>query len=137
MFDITQYALAQIAAHAENISFNVKGSADAGNSSKYVSFFASKEYKLNGVDVDERTVPKLVIKLYEKKVITIPASSTWSPQAGSTDWSLFSNWSDGVPGTITKVTIPKSDSYPVLTEETVVSDIYISKPEPNLDVRIY
>lgn len=123
MFDITQYALALTGANVDNISFNIRGAADAGSSSKYASFFASKEYKLNGVDVDERTVPKLIIKLYEKDGQTA-SSTTWSPQNGSTIWSDPSNWTDGVPGTITKVIIPKSESYPILTEATEVQTIY-------------
>lgn len=54
----------------------------------------------------------------------IPVATTWTPTAGSTDWTLASNWSDGVPGETTKVTIPKSSSYPVLTEEKEVKSIY-------------
>lgn len=53
-----------------------------------------------------------------------PISSIWSSQSGSTDWSSASNWSDGVPGAITNVTISKSDSYPVLTEAIEIKDIY-------------
>lgn len=67
-FDVTNYTLSQIASNAEKISFNIKGSASAGNSSDFATSFASKEYKLDGTNVDERTIPKLIIKLYQKKV---------------------------------------------------------------------
>lgn len=53
-----------------------------------------------------------------------PLASTWSPEPGSTDWKSASNWSDGVPGAATKVTIAKASSYPVLTEETKITDIH-------------
>jgi uncharacterized repeat protein (TIGR02543 family) len=53
-----------------------------------------------------------------------PATSDWSPEGNSTDWTLANNWSDGVPGEITKVNIPKSTSYPVLTTETTVDEIH-------------
>lgn len=53
-----------------------------------------------------------------------PLSSSWSPQTGSTDWSLVNNWSDGVPGAATKVTIAKSETYPVLTEATEINTIH-------------
>lgn len=53
-----------------------------------------------------------------------PLYSIWLPQSGSTDWVSPSNWSDGVPRKTTKVTIPKSSSYPVLTEETEIENIY-------------
>lgn len=59
-------------------------------------------------------------------VARVPASSKWTPLNGSTDWSDAGNWSDGVPGAVTKVTIPKSTSYPVLTEETEIETIYFS-----------
>lgn len=52
-----------------------------------------------------------------------PTETTWTPQNGSTDWSLASNWTNGVPGEITKVTIPKSSSYPVLESDSVKVDI--------------
>ncbi|MDR0865625.1 MAG: hypothetical protein LBO74_11935 [Candidatus Symbiothrix sp.] len=40
-----------------------------------------------------------------------------------TDWKDTSNWSDGIPGEITGVTIPKSDFYPIVPENTAINSI--------------
>lgn len=68
LFDITSYTIAQAMLNNDNITLNIKGASSAGNSSKYVSNFATKEYKLDGINIDERTVPKLIVELYEKKI---------------------------------------------------------------------
>ena len=52
-----------------------------------------------------------------------PAVATWNPQGGSTKWNDVNNWTGGIPGPNTKVTIPKTSSYPVLTESSEVSTI--------------
>lgn len=61
---------------------------------------------------------------YRLHVKPDPVTSTWKPQGNSTDWTLAANWSNGVPGEITRVTIPESTSYPVLTKETAVNTIH-------------
>ncbi|MDR1718172.1 MAG: DUF4978 domain-containing protein [Prevotella sp.] len=60
---------------------------------------------------------------YTLNIFTSPIASTWAPKDGSKDWLLASNWSDGVPTVATRVTIPNSSSYPVLTENTTVDEI--------------
>ncbi len=89
IFDITKYIQSQLAENKEKISLNIKGSASAGNSSKYVSVFAPREYKLDGINVDERTIPKLTFNLYEKKVIPQLTISTVKVKDKEYDESLF------------------------------------------------
>lgn len=62
-------------------------------------------------------------RLYIDRSVNIPAETTWTPQDGSTDWTLASNWSNGVPGETSRVTIPQSTSYPELKNDSVKIDI--------------
>ena len=56
---------------------------------------------------------------------TLTRTATWTPQASSSDWNNSNNWKPvGIPGDIMKVIIPKSASYPVLTEATSVAEIH-------------
>ncbi|GHT60870.1 hypothetical protein AGMMS50239_10660 [Bacteroidia bacterium] len=50
---------------------------------------------------------------------------TWTPEnTGSTDWTLASNWTpNGVPASSSKVTIPTSLSYPILSAAASADEI--------------
>lgn len=48
-----------------------------------------------------------------------PPTSTWKTEAVDSDWNNPENWSDGVPGKCTRVTISSgADYYPVITADT-------------------
>lgn len=89
IFDITDYALEKFSENASKISLSIKAGQSSGNSSKYASSFASKEYKLDDVAVDERTVPKLIFNLYKKKVQPTVKISGLAVKDKKYDGSLF------------------------------------------------
>jgi len=52
-------------------------------------------------------------------------TTTWNPQSsGSTDWTLASNWTNGVPTATSTAIIPQSASYPVLIAPASVAEIH-------------
>ena len=57
-----------------------------------------------------------------------PKKTTWKTNAGSTDWTAWSNWEDGEPWDCTNVIIPQGCAhYPILneTDENRCNNIYI------------
>ena len=55
---------------------------------------------------------------------TLPASATTWTGSASTDWNTAANWSNGVPGTTTEVTIPGNTStFPTLTAAASVKQL--------------
>ena len=56
----------------------------------------------------------------------VPANSTWTGTSNS-EWFTAGNWSDGVPGAITHVTIPGGlTNYPTLLSSTSIAGITIN-----------
>ena len=78
----------------------------------------------------------------DKLPITVlgPAEATWSPKNEyAIDWNIPENWTTGIPGPTTKVTIPSAATYPILYESTTVSSI-LFKPGAELgrqDLLVY
>ncbi|KAA6302702.1 MAG: Streptopain [Candidatus Ordinivivax streblomastigis] len=60
---------------------------------------------------------------YSFTTAAAPATTTWNPQGTSTTWNDVGNWTNGVPGTTSAVTIPKKNSYPVLNTSITIKSI--------------
>jgi M6 family metalloprotease-like protein len=59
-------------------------------------------------------------------VCTLPTVTEWKQTTASTNWNDANNWTNDVPAPITNVTIPKSDSYPIVpTAGTTINTITI------------
>ena len=83
---------------------------------------ATEWTKLSGIDgsIDFRN---MTVVSYD------PATTKW---IGTTsDWNYGGNWSHGVPGVDSDVTIAATDTYPVLTGMSYVNDIYF---EPETEI---
>nr|WP_163270981.1 C10 family peptidase [Dysgonomonas sp. 511] len=91
----------------------------------YTSLDHSTTYtiKISGFQDASGNVMDAVTSGYSFTTIAAPATSTWSPQNGSTDWFNAANWTNGMPGATTIVTIPKSSSYPILSTNATVKNI--------------
>lgn len=85
----------------------------------YLGLAYSSNYTFNISEFKDASgnVMNAVTSGYSFQTVAAPPATTWNPQNGSTNWSDNANWTDGVPGTITKVTIPGDVlSFPVLEE---------------------